>query len=87
MHFVHAAAVAELCLHSCLAPCPVGTVIDCIRLALERASSRGSSGGGGGGGGGGGAIEAAAAAGRGEEGVGFESRHFESKSLGKKKQR
>ena len=86
MHFAHAAAVADLCLQSCLAPCPVGTVLDCIRLALERASRGGGVSGGGGGGAD--AIEAAASGGGGgEEGGGFESRHFASKSLGKKKQR
>ena len=85
MHFAHAEAVADMCLASCLDACPVGTVLNCIRVALDRATRSG--GGGGEGSAANGGTDENDAALDDDEGVGFESRHFQSKKLSKKKQR
>ena len=45
MHFAHADAVVDMCLQHCLEACPVATVLDCIRVALDRAARGGASAG------------------------------------------
>ena len=37
--FAHPEAVVEMGLETCLEPCPLRTVLDCLRLVLERATS------------------------------------------------
>ena len=45
MHCAHAVAVVDMCLQHCLEACPVSTVLDCIRVALDRAARGGASAG------------------------------------------